>query len=286
MTTVRDAVDEVVSDLNFSYQGDVNTLDGALSTGATSVTFNYDTVGVGVGSTIEIGTEVMLVLESDPDTKTATVIRGYQGSDEVLHSDGDLVRVDAQFTDFSVLRKMRNEILSWPTSLFDVKSVTFDASTTGTVDTGFEEVYFILDSVEKQSSDMRWARRKMKLVRGVDANVLLQSRESHHHDAVEVNLAVPFDLSTFTGSTDLKADCGIPESAHDIVVTGTEAELVQPTEVSRTFLESQGDSRDADEVPPTHRIQASEMLRRRAENRIGQEAARLRGRWPYRNEGV
>ena len=72
----------------------------------------------------------------------------------------------------------------------------------------------------------------------------------------------------------------VPVNMEDILELGVMSRLLSMREVKRNFIESQGDTRRADEVPPgAMRDSFSNILRLRRD-RIVAEAARLARQYP------
>lgn len=280
MTTVRDAIEEARLHLN-GMRGDLyNVLDGSITDTDSTLTLSFATTGVDTGDFLGIESELLRVVDVDHDTSLVSVIRGVLGSTAAPHGNLTEVEVEPRFPDFAILSQMRREILSWPQSMFTTSTATIPARTQGLVSLGFDAT-FPLDA-HAINTDGRAYRKRVQLVRGDPPQVQLTGgfRGAECFDEVEVTLAAPYDLSTFEDATDLEVDLGIHPEAHDIPAIGTAWRLVAPSEVDRTDTRQQGDPRIRQEVPPTHRLQTAAALKRMRDARLGEEAMRLRSRWP------
>ena len=81
-------------------------------------------------------------------------------------------------------------------------------------------------------------------------------------------------------SQNLNSYSGLPVTCEDIVNIGTQIRLMAPREIKRNFIESQGDTRRAEEVPAGAVGNSITNLLRMRRDRITAEAARLARQYP------
>lgn len=290
MTTVQEAVFETREHLEGMDVVEYATLNGAITSGASTLVLNEDTVGIERGTLLSIDEELLRVTAINHSTKTATAIRGYGGSTAAAHDDAAGVEIDPQFPTFSVMRALKNEIRSWGPQLFKVTTESLAAEEGGAVVEGVTgEIYFVLEAGSFETDTGRWVRRHIELVRQ-GTSVYIQTRGhrlgTEYDEAITVTYAQPFDVSTFTLATELgSGGLEIPTSALDLPAIGAAARLLAPREVPRTSLRQQGNPRIRQEVPPTHIIQTAAALKRWRDMRVADEATRLRSQWPYLTGG-
>ena len=97
---------------------------------------------------------------------------------------------------------------------------------------------------------------------------------------VRVTYIAPY--APFVNLTDdVTATCGISAQAMDIPPIGAAVRMVAGREVKRNFTESQPDTRRAEEVPPGAVVGSSRGLMMLRQQRVAEEAARLRAQYPY-----
>lgn len=102
---------------------------------------------------------------------------------------------------------------------------------------------------------------------------------------IRVLYALPFAVPTLL-SQDLTDDLGIPATMADIPVLGATADLALGLEGRRLIPTSQGDGRRAEEVPITAGSALARELRRAQNDRIQGERARLGRLFPYRQQDL
>jgi hypothetical protein len=98
---------------------------------------------------------------------------------------------------------------------------------------------------------------------------------------VRVRYKAPFTRAT-SESSDLTTNCFLPTTCDDIVETGVILRMMNGREIKRNFIESQGDTRRADEVPPGATRDSITNLARLRRERIIAEAARLKAQYPIK----
>lgn len=87
-------------------------------------------------------------------------------------------------------------------------------------------------------------------------------------------------FGTFTSSATTMASAGCPDTLTDLLVLGTQIRAMAGREVKRNFMEAQGDSRRAEEVPSGAVANSMLQLQRLRRDRIVAESARLVRQYP------
>jgi len=91
---------------------------------------------------------------------------------------------------------------------------------------------------------------------------------------LRVRYRAPFVRAASTAS-DIQSTCLVPLSMEDILEMGVMARMLQTREVKRNFIEAQGDTRRADEVPPGATRDSFTNILRMRRDRIVAEKAKL-----------
>ena len=101
---------------------------------------------------------------------------------------------------------------------------------------------------------------------------------------VRVRYKAPFARAT-TEASDLTTDCFLPATCDDIVETGVMLRMMNAREIKRNFTESQGDTRRAEEVPPTAVANSLANMSRLRRDRVTAEAMKLAKQYPLTFRG-
>lgn len=135
MTTAQDWVNETRGHLLGGFRETATKLSVAIDADDTALTFLYEVGAIKPGAVLSIGLERLYVWAT-PTATTATVERGWEGTTGAAHTTSDIVRVNARYDDYAVLRALNHELddLSSPANgLFKVGTLdlTYNASTYG-----------------------------------------------------------------------------------------------------------------------------------------------------------
>jgi hypothetical protein len=266
----------------------------AASTAATTLQLTYDLTGIGAGTLLSCGLEVVYVWSVDDSTKQAVVQRGYQGSTVSVWTAGNVVYVNPRFTDFDIFTAVNDDLydLSSPSSgLYQVRTLDLTAMS--------GQVGYDLNAIDFLGiADIRWQQQNTvtkewtELV-DYDVNENLPATAFASGTALFLTGAQPTPgqsmrvryKSRFTQLTDLTTDLattGLPSTAFDLPPMGAALRLMDAQPVARADMRSQGDTRRADEVRVGEVLQAPAALRQRRTQRIADEARRLNQIWPQR----
>lgn len=298
--TVQQAIEDTQRHLHSSQRPELNTLSSDITATTTSIPFTYSAGGIATRALIGVGTEMMYVVAVSGST--ATVIRGYN-SDAAAHSSGDIIEVNPRFPQAMIVSALRDEIRSWPSGLFSVETVEFSVSSSVSAFnlTGFSaDISHILDiRVAPPTGDLtkswnrltRWTFTKQANTTDFSSGYSLTFPRDAYFDtrivasdtrAFRVTAAVEFDVSSLVTSTDLEDGVGLSVSMLDIPPLGAAWRLMTGKEVIRSSIEIQGQPRRAEEVPPGAALQTGQAIKRLRDQRISEEAMRLRRDWPIR----
>lgn len=299
MTTVAEVLDDTLAQLLGSTEAIVNRLNGAVTSSAQAMTFEFEIKGIREGSVIAIEEEDILVLGVNTTSQEVTAcVRGYRGTTAAAHSDDVLVYVSPRFSRGQVLRELRKEIASWPRYIYRVATTTLTISSTDT--RGYDllgvgsDFYFILNVRAEPLStrfDMpttwskigfSWAANQLTSVFPSGFALFLSSPlEVVTSRRLLVEYARGFDLSPFTAATSLEADVGLAASMVDIPPLGAMWRLMLGRETQRTEFQPQGQSRRAEEVPVGSVSEQARQLKASRDQRLREEAMNLVSQYGY-----
>lgn len=287
MTTTAELIAETRRHLMSSGREHLNRLNGNITNVAGTLTFEFPAGQIAAGALIAIDLEVMYVWSVTGSV--ATVQRGMFGSAAAAHSDDALIFVNPLFTDYSIFKSLGEEFvgLSSPLNgLYRVKTVTATATSASTYNLASDVVEILSVQYNEYGSSLDWPRlRRWDLLLNQDTAVFASGRALQLYAApaagrtLRITYAAEFSALTST-SVDVATDTGLPAGAHDIPPIGAAGRLLAAREARRSSLDSQPESRQAQEVPPGTARSASAQLFALRKQRIVEEAARLSAQWP------
>jgi hypothetical protein len=111
------------------------------------------------------------------------------------------------------------------------------------------------------------------------SGIALKFNEATRSGNLRVTYKAPFNKVT-QETDNLQTVAGFPLSAEDILVMGAEIRLMAPREMKRNFVESQGDTRRANEVPAGAVANSINNMIRLRRDRITAEATKLDSQYP------
>lgn len=294
MSTVQQLVDRTRQHLQSGYTVERNQLNANYTAGSGTLTFKYPLGGITKGAKLAIGLNVFYVWDVNPSTSTATVTAGEGGSTDANATSGTTVHVRPVFTDFDLFNALNEEVvaLSSPQSgLFQVKTVdlTFNSAIDG-YDISATDIQAIYEVRYQEPGGYKdWPRipasqwvleRKAFTSDFPSGTALRLSAGGWPGNDVRVTYLAPY--TPFANlSDDVTATCGISAQAVDIPPIGAAVRLVAGGEVKRNFTSAQPDTRRAEEVPAGAVAASSRGLMMLRQQRVSEEAARLRAQYPY-----
>ena len=290
--TAQTWIDETKNLLLTDYVEECDTLGTNLNTTETTVNFTHDTPGIVPGAIIEIGTELMYVFTVNASTNDATVRRGFRGTTAASHTALDLVTVNPKFPAQLVLNAINDELadLSSPQNgLFQMKTVEFTYNIaqdgynlTGVTDdilTIYQVTYTDDGSEDTEPVLPAWSlRRDRNTASFASGYALILHDDANSGQKVRVQYKTGFTALAAT-STALST-VGLHSSAYDLPSLGAALRLMSTRPVRREFIDEQGSSRRAEEVPAGAISASMRDLRALRETRINAEAARLDQQYP------
>ena len=294
--TVQKWIDETRDMLLSGYVEELLLLASGVDVAATtlSVTGAADS-GIITGVIIEINTEAMYVTAvSGTDV---SVIRGYGTSTAASHSANDVVRISPKFPAYRILEALNNDLrdLSAPDNgLFEMKSlqsITYNVAKqgydlTGLTSEGVQSIYSISYTdpivVEAREPEIRkWSLKRDRATTAFASGLALVLHEQAF-PGKKLNITYKAPLTLVSSTTDTKASTGLQSTAYDLPPLGAALSLMTAAPIRREFLDAEGSSRLAADVPPGAISASMRDLRLRRQNRIAAEAARLSAMYPQK----
>ena len=266
-----------------------NKLATTVTSSDTSIVLSYDLGGFREGSVIEIESELMYVWETATATKTLIVQRGYDGTTAVAHTAGVLATVNPRFPRQQMLDALNSDIddlSSTMNGLFRVvaQDISYNGSDRQINLTSATGIIDIIDVRLRYLADDYPVIRNVRLQRNLPTADFASG------------FAIVFDEPVMAGtlrvvtkrefvrasseSSDLQSTCFVPQSCEDILEMGVILRMMNGREIKRNFIESQGDTRRSDEVPPGATRDSLTNIQRLRRERIIAEAARLKQQYP------
>ena len=266
-----------------------NKLATTVTSAETSIVLSYDLGGFREGSVIEIDSELMYVWTATSATKTLVVERAYDGTTAAAHTAGAVAVVNPRFPRQQMLDALNadlDDLSSTVNGLFRV--VAQDISYNGTDrQVNLTSASGIIDLLDVR---LRYLATDFPVIR----NVRLQ-RNLPTADFAS-GIAIVFDEAVMAGTlrvvtkreftrvtaeaNDMQSVAFLPTSCEDIVEMGVILRMMNGREIKRNFIESQGDTRRSEEVPPGSTRDSLTNIQRLRRERITAEAARLKQQYP------
>ena len=289
MSTAGALLDRVARQLLSGTIEERNKLATAVDSDDTSFVLSYELGALRAGAVFEIDSELRYVWEATVGSKTLVVERGYAGTTAASHSVGAVITINPRFPKQQMLDALNQDIddLSSPANgLFRVvtQDVSYNGSDRQVNLTSASSVIDLIDVRLRYLADDFPVIRRVRLARDLPtadfaSGFALTFDESVMAGTLRVRYKAPYTrVSALTDS--IQSVAYVPVNMEDILELGVMSRLLSMREVKRNFIESQGDTRRADEVPPgAMRDSFSNILRLRRD-RIVAEAARLARQYP------
>ena len=291
MTTVATVLNRASRQMLAGVVEERNKLASSLNDSTTSVVLSYDLGGFRAGSVFEIESELFYVWEANTATKTLTVERGYGGTTAASHSSGTIATLNPRFPRaqmFDAVNAELDDLSSTMNGLFRVVTVdlTYNGSDRQINVTSASSIIELLDVRLRYQADDYPVIHSARLQTGLPttdfaSGYTLVLDEPVMAGTLRVRYKAPFTRAT-AESSDLTTNCFLPTTCDDIVETGVILRMMNGREIKRNFIESQGDTRRADEVPPGATRDSITNLARLRRERIIAEAARLKAQYPIK----
>ena len=289
MTTAATILNRVSRQLLSWTVEERNKLAATINDSATSIVLSYDLGGFRTGSVFELESELIYIWEADTATKTLTVERGFNGSTAAAHTSGVLATLNPRFPRAQMLDSLNadiDDLSSTANGLFKVNTVslTYNGSDRQINLAGATSVTELIDVRLRDEAEDYPVIRGSRLQRDLPSSDFASGfaivlDEPVQAGTLRVRYKGPFTRAA-SESSDLSSFCGLPSTCDDLVELGVVIRMMAGREVKRSFIESQSDTRRADEVPVgAARDSVGNLLRLRRE-RITAEAARLKAQYP------
>jgi len=243
------------------------------------------------GVVIEINAELMYVLQVA--STTISVLRGYGGSTAAAHTANDIVRVSPKFPTNRIISSLNDDLadLSAPgQGLFQMKTTSFTYNAgvdgydlTGLTSAEIDSIYSVTyadigsEAAEPQVSSWR-LRRNRDTGSFASGLALILYTGAWPGQKITVMYKSPF--TSITDGTTARSTVGLATTAYDLPPLGAAMALMTTTPIRREFLDAQGTSRMADEVPPGAISASFRDLMGRRRARVEAEASRLVSQYP------
>jgi hypothetical protein len=234
----------------------------------------------------------MYVFSVNATNNDATVRRGFRGTTAAAHFQGDLVTVNPKFPAQQVLDAINdqlNDLSSPQNGLYQMKTVdfTFNAAQDGYDLTGvtddiisvYQVTYSDVGAEAAEPVISSWSlRRDRNTSSFASGYALILHDDGWAGQTVLVQYKTGFTALSAT-STALST-VGLHSSAYDLPALGAALKLMSTRPVRREFIDEQGSSRRADEVPAGAISASMRDLRGLLDSRINAEATRLDSQYP------
>ena len=301
MTTAEAWVDETRDLLLSGYVEELLVMGASASNSDTQliITEASDS-GIVPGIIIEVDSEAMYVTKVTGTT--VDVIRGYGNSEAVAHNNLSIVRVSPKFPTYRILEALNNDIrdLSAPDNgIFQIKTftTTYNASKQGydltedgvsLTNEAVQSIYAVSYTdpitVEAREPEIRkWALKRDRISTSFASGMALVLYEAAFPGKkINVSYKSPLTFITGAASSFNKSSTGLQATAYDLPPLGAALSLMTTAPIRREFLDAQGSSRRAEEVPPGAISASMRDLRARRDMRVAAEAARLATMYPQK----
>lgn len=290
MTTAGNLVDRTAQNLLAGVVEERNKIASSLDASTTSVPIEYSLGSLREQTVFQVDSELMYIWEVNTASKTLTVERGFGGTTAATHADGAIVVVSPKFPRWQILQALNDELadLSSPMNgLFQMKTV--DISYNGSdrqIDlTGITSMIDVYDVRWRYLSDDYPVVRRYRLMRDMPTSDFASGYVLSLDEPVmssTIRVIYKDKYTPFATEASTLDSAGASTELADLLVLGAQIRLLASREVKRNFIESQGDTRRADEVPAGAMNASVTNLLRLRRDRIQAEAARLNRQYPTR----
>jgi len=242
------------------------------------------------GVVIEVNAELMYV--TSITSTTVSMIRGYAGSTAATHVANDIVRVSPKFPTHRIISSLNDDLsdISSPAhGMFQMLTTTFiynggvagyDLDTgANVVDSVYEVTHAAVGILANEPEIISW-----RLKRNRDTDSFASGNALILYDGAvpgrTVRVLYKSSLTPITNAATPLADVGLATTAYDLPPLGAAMALMTTRPIRREFLDAQGTSRMAEEVPPGAISASFRDLIGRRQARLEAETARLVAQYP------
>lgn len=290
MTTAGNLIDRTVQNLLAGTVEERNKIASSLDASTTSVPIEYSLGSLREQTVFQVDSELMYIWEVNTATKTLTVERGFGGTTAATHADGAIVTVNPKFPRWQVLQALNDELadLSSPMNgLFQMKTVdiSYNGSDRQINLAGVTSMIDVYDVRWRYLNDDYPVVRRYRLMRDMPTSDFASGFALTFDEPLlssTVRVIYKDAYTPFSTEASTLSSSGASSELADLLVLGAQIRLLAGREVKRSFIESQGDTRRADEVPVGGMNASVTNLLRLRRDRIQAEAARLNRQYPTR----
>jgi len=273
------------------YVEELDVITGDVSAGASEIIVQGYASSIVKGVVIEINAELMYVLQVA--STTISVLRGYGGSTAAAHTANDIVRVSPKFPTNRIISSLNDDLadLSAPgQGLFQMKTTSFTYNagvdgydltglTSAEIDSIYSVTYADIGTEAAEPDVSSWRLRRNRDTASFSSGLaLILYTGAWPGQKITVMYKSPF--TSITDGTTARSTVGLATTAYDLPPLGAAMALMTTTPIRREFLDAQGTSRMADEVPPGAISASFRDLMGRRRARVEAEASRLVSQYP------
>ena len=295
MSTLNDMVDEIKSNLQgytlrqdrISYVANAN----GLTTTSTAITIGSAS-NLAKG-TIEIDDELIWIDSFDKATSVLNVVpgfgRGYQGTSPAPHSQYAQITLAPTFPRVSIKKAINDTINSLFPNLWAVSSYTFTfnaSQTTYPLPDDLESILYL--SWQTTGSSQEWLPINRWRSDGMaNAAVFNTTNTVSLYENIQPGRTVQVWYTTTPNTLDNNTDdfadvTGLPQSCQDVVTLGASYKLLSFLDPGRINLSSaEADNADS-KIPSTAGVSSSRYIFALYQQRLNEEALKLKDRFPIR----
>lgn len=290
MTTAANLIDRTAQLLLAGTVEERNKVAATINASATTVSLSYALGSLSAQTVFEVESELMYVWDADATGKTLTVERGFGGTTAASHNSGTVLTVNPKFPRAQILRALNDELadLSSPMNgLFQMKTVdiAYNGSDRMINMTGVTDIIDLYEVRLRYLADDYPVVHNVRLMRNLPTSdfasgTVIAFDDNVRSGSLRVLYKAPY--AAFSTESSTVDSTGASSSLEDLLVLGAQIRLLAGREVKRNFIESQGDTRRADEVPAGAMANSVTNLLRLRRDRVAAEAARLARLYPLR----
>lgn len=290
MTTAGNLVDRVAQNLLAGTVEERNKIASSINASVASVAVTYSLGSLAEQTVFEIESEMLYVWVVDVANKILTVERGFGGTTAASHSSGTVLTVNPKFPRWQILQALNDELadLSSPMNgLYQIKTVdlSYNGSDRAINMDGVTSILDLYDVRWRYQDDDYPVVRNVRLMRDMPTTDFASGLALTFDMGIgsgDVRVIYKDKYTPFSTEASTLASSGAGTELADLLVLGAQIRLIAPREIKRNFVESQGDTRRAEEVPAGAMNASITNLLRLRRDRIQAEAARLARLYPLR----
>ena len=248
----------------------LNRLNGAITTTATTMTMGFTAEGVRGGAYVELEDELVYVWSVSG--LVATIQRAMLGTTAASHADLTLARVEPRFLRAQMNTEIANEIRSWPSNIYAryAGDLAIGASVNAIDVAGLSAVpgahLLRVQLSPTDTTDERWSRfdnvrleRRQQTATFASGYALVVPGDIGKAVTLRVVCRAPFIVGSLASGTDF-GSLGLTNDLVDIIPWGVAARMVLTRDIARSDSNAQGRSRPAEEVRPGDAANVARML--------------------------